>query len=288
MPELPEVETIARDLNKKIKGKKFKSVEVRGAKLVKLSIKQFQREVTSQKVKQVGRRAKLILIELDSNKVLLIHLKLTGQLIFRDKFGKLTAGGHPVPRGLVNLPNKFTHIIFKFSDGSHLFFNDLRKFGWMNIMSKSEVKSFLDSEFGIEPLNKGFTLEKFKQILAQKGRQNIKKVLMDQKNIAGIGNIYADEACFYAGIRPTRLVRTLKHEEIKKLEQGIKKILKAAVALRGTSVDTYVDASGRQGGYTSHLKVYGRGGERCKRCGGTIKKIKLNGRGTHFCSECQL
>lgn len=287
MPELPEVETIAGDLNKKIKGKKFKSVEVKIAKLIKLPVNQFKREIVGKGVKQVSRRAKLLLVELDSDKILLIHLKLTGQLIYRDVGGKLTFGEQPIAGGLQELPNKFTHIIFEFIDDSQLYFNDLRKFGWMNIASQPQIESLLAAEFGVEPLSQKFTLDAFKQILTQKGSQKIKKVLTDQKNIAGIGNIYADESCFYAGVKPARLVRSLKTAEVKKLRQGIKKILTTAIVHRGTSAETYVDAFGRQGGYLPYLKVYGRAGEKCKRCGAVIKKIKLNGRGTHFCPECQ-
>ena len=316
MPELPEVETITRDLDKKIKNKTIKSVQVKVAKLVKLPNTKFVQALKGQKIHRVSRRAKLIKIELSGKKVLLIHLKLTGQLvyrekngrrprakplskvervksrgqlIYREKNGKLTAGGHPAPHGLENLPNKFTHIIFTFKDSSHLFYNDLRKFGWMNLISKSEADKFLEQEFGIEPLSPEFTFHKFKELLKKKQSQPLKKALLDQKNITGIGNIYADESCFYARVKPTRKVKTLTEQEHKKLWQGIKRILKSAIKHRGTSSDTYVDASGKKGSHVPYLKVYGRTGEKCKRagCKGVIKKIKFNGRGTHYCSRCQ-
>jgi formamidopyrimidine-DNA glycosylase len=289
MPELPEVETIVRGLNKKIRNKIIKSVEIRVPKLIKLPNTKFVHLVGNQKIIKVSRRAKLIKVKLSNKKVLLIHLKLTGQLIYSDKAGKLTAGGHLIPQGLENLPNKFTHIIFTFKDNSHLFYNDLRKFGWMDLISQLEIDAILTRKYGIEPLTSEFTLNRFKEILNEKKSQNIKKFLLDQENIAGLGNIYVDESCFYASIRPMRKVGSLSQEEIKKLWQGIRSILKSAIKHHGTSVNTYLDASGRPGGYVSRLKVYGRAGESCKRqdCSGVIKKIKLNSRGTHYCPECQ-
>ncbi|NQU77362.1 hypothetical protein HQ544_01555, partial [Candidatus Falkowbacteria bacterium] len=161
MPELPEVETIVRDLNRKIRGKTIKSVEVKVSKLVKIPNTKFVHLVVGQKIRNISRRAKIICVNLGDN-FLLIHLKLTGQLIYREKSGrrsramsrdKLTAGGHAVPKGLENLPNKFTHIIFNFKDGSHLFYNDLRKFGWMNIVPASSVDEQLNKNFGPEPLS---------------------------------------------------------------------------------------------------------------------------------------
>lgn len=289
MPELPEVETIVRDLNKKIKGKVIKSVQVRVPKLVKNLNTKFVQALLGQKVGSVTRRAKLIKVKIGQQKTLLIHLKLTGQLIYREKSGKLTAGGHPIPQDLKDLPNKFTHIIFTFTDESHLFYNDLRKFGWMNLVSESAAEKLPNQEFGPEPLSPEFTLEKFKQVLAKKSGQPLKKVLMEQKNIAGIGNIYTDEVCFYAGVKPTRQVKSLKPQETERLWQGTRHILKSAIKHRGTSVDTYVDISGRQGGYIPYLKVYDRVGQKCKRqnCHGVVKKIKFNGRGTHYCDQCQ-
>lgn len=287
MPELPEVETIVRELQNKIKGRRFKSVEVKVPKLVKLKVADFGREIENKQVTEVRRRAKLILIGLDSKKTLLIHLKLTGQLVFRARSGELTVGGHPQGGGLANLPNKFTHIIFELIGGSFLYYNDLRKFGWMNIVSSVDVGKSLDLEFGVEPLSSGFTLKKFKEILIKKKNQPIKKFLLDQKNIAGIGNIYADEICFRARIKPLRRVKTLAQVEVKALYKAIIKILKLAISKKGTSTDTYVQITGEPGGFLPYLKVYGRAGEKCMRCGGVIKKIKIGGRGAHFCPKCQ-
>jgi len=297
VPELPEVETIARDLDRKTKGKTIKKVQVKVSKLIKIPNTKFVQALMGKKVKGVSRRAKVIKVNL-GDIFLLIHLKLTGQLIYRNKSGrrsratprdKLTAGGHPVPRGLENLPNKFTHIIFTFTDGGHLFYNDLRKFGWMKIVKASEVDNLLNSEFGPEPLSPRFTQKEFQELLKKKGTSPIKRILLDQKNIAGIGNIYADEACFYAGVKPTRKAAKIGQKQVKKLYSGIRFVLKSSIKHRGTSTNNYVDANGRQGGHVRYLKVYGRKGQKCRRqgCSGIVKKIKFQSRGTHFCEECQ-
>lgn len=268
MPELPEVETLKRGLEDRIKDKIIKNIEVDTAKLTNVPLKVLNQKVKNQKIKSVSRRAKVLILALSNDYNLLIHLKLTGQLVL---------GG---------LPNKFTHIIFNFTDGRRLFFNDMRKFGWLKLLNQEQLKKEL-ADYGVEPLSKEFTLKKFKEILNKRKKAKIKQILLDQKLIAGIGNIYTDESCFYAKIRPMRIVKTLKPEEIKRLYEGIKKILKFAIDKKGTSADTYIQLDGSPGQMLKYLKVYGRKGEKCKRCPGIVKKIKLNGRGTHFCEKCQ-
>ena len=184
------------------------------------------------------------------------------------------------------MPNKFTHIIITFTDGSKLFYNDVRKFGWLKILNDQEVKQ-IGQDFGVEPLSREFTLEKFTEILATKKNWPVKKFLLDQSLIAGLGNIYADESCFLAHIRPARRVRTLKPAEIRKLHQSIVKVLKLAITKKGTTSNNFVQLDGSPGGFVRYLKVYGRTGERCRRCSGIIKKVKLVGRGTHYCANCQ-
>lgn len=289
MPELPEVETLRRELRAAIEGKTIKSAEVRWAKIVKpLTPKNFNQKLKNKKIIAVDRRAKVLILKLSNDDFLLIHLKLTGQLIYIPYAisHKSIVGGHPQKCGAVGLPNKFTHIIITFKDGSKLYFNDLRKFGWMRIVNKLEVDKLL-SEFGVEPLNKEFTFKKFEEILKKYPSRKIKKILMDQTLIAGVGNIYADESCFCAGLLPMRLARQINSTERQKLFNCIKRILKLAISKKGTSADTYLQLNGRPGRMASYLKVYGRRGERCSRCGGLVSKIKLNGRGTHFCQQCQ-
>ncbi len=292
MPELPEVETLRRELALAVIKKTIKSAGIKVPKMVKpLPPKKFQQQIKNKKILGIQRRAKVLIFELSGGLFLLIHLKMSGQLIFapnklQPKSYKLIVGGHPQPGGLDNLPNKFTHIIFYFTDGSKLYFNDLRKFGWMKLVDKLQVDKLL-GEFGLEPLGKEFTLKKFQKILKRYPNRKIKQVLMDQALIAGIGNIYADESCFCAGVMPTRIIKEIKPDEAKKLYNCIIKILKFAISKKGTSANTYIQLDGSKGRMEPYLKVYGRKGEKCKRCSGIIQKIKLNGRGTHFCKMCQ-
>jgi len=272
MPELPEVETIRQQLIKRIKGKKVKKVEVKLARLVNVPIKKFERLVTGTCIKDIQRRAKLLIIDLSNGWSIVIHLKLTGQLIYDGHEGI----GKP-------------HIIYTFEDRHQLKHYDFRLFGWAKLIKTDNVPGFLEKEkFGPEPLDKSFTLEVFKNLLKQKPRAKIKPLLMDQTFIAGVGNVYAQEACFYARVLPTRTVATLTDKEIHDLYTGLIEILRSSIARRGSSVDTYVDTSGEQGGYVPFLKVYGRAGMKCTRGdGGIIKQIKLAGRGTYFCPKCQ-
>ncbi len=287
MPELPEVETIVRELNKKIKNKRIKAVKIKIAKMVNLPVAKFNKKIIRKQVKEVSRRGKMIIIKLTGDIYLLIHLKMTGQLIYRQESGRIAAvGGHPIAEGLKDLPNKFTHAIFTFTDGSHLFFNDLRKFGWLKVVDDNQL-SVVNKEYGIEPLTKDFTFKNFREVLAKYPRRKIKQLLMDQSKIAGIGNIYADESCFCAKIKPSRLVKSLKEKEIQDLFKCIPQVMRLSINKGGTSADSYVRTDGTPGGFIPYLKVYGRQGEKCKRCQGVIQKIKLNVRGTHYCSRCQ-
>jgi formamidopyrimidine-DNA glycosylase len=270
MPELPEVETIKRQLNRKIKGKKIKAVEVRLPHFVKYPLEKFKKIVEGAKIKNINRRAKLLIIELSNGYCLIIHLKLTGQLIFNGQ------------------PTKHTHLIYAFTDGSQLIHNDLRQFGFVKVVPKKELADFLAKEkFGPEPLTKKFTLDLFKELLSKRKGAKIKPLLMDQSFVAGIGNVYSDEILFYAGVRPTRKAGSLKPKEIEKIYQGIKKILPAALSRRGTSADTYVDTEGREGNYIPLLRVYQREGQPCFVCGTKIKRLKMGGRSAHFCPRCQ-
>ena len=288
MPELPEVETIKRDLVKQIKGKRIKTVDVKVPKMVNCSVARFKNLVAKSIVQDIKRRAKLLIFQLSSGRYMLIHLKMTGQLIYRKKDGKVKAvGGHPIKQNLAKLPNRFSHVIFTFTDGSHLFFNDIRKFGYVKLVQKVELDELLAKNYGPEPLQADFNVSYLGKILQKRPKAKIKQLLLEQKLISGIGNIYADESLFCASIHPTRLAGQVQNSEIKKLHSCIKKILKLAINKRGTSVENYVDASGRQGGMVPYLKVYRRAGGKCKRCGGKIKKIVVGGRGTHYCARCQ-
>jgi formamidopyrimidine-DNA glycosylase len=256
-------------------------------KIVKLPTAKFKRLVVGTTVVSVTRRAKLVLIGLKNNQTIVIHLKMSGQLIWQPKRGRLRVGGHPIPGGLNNLPNSYSHVIFRLVGGI-LYFNDQRQFGFVKLQPTSRLEHWLDEQgYGPEPLSPDFTLEKFLALLKQHQRKRLKPVLMDQTVIAGIGNIYADETCFYAGVRPGRRIAKLKLHERKLLYRGMRAILALAIQKKGTTADAYRTASGDKGSMLPFLKVYGRGDAKCKRCGHTITKTVLAGRGTHYCPNCQ-
>lgn len=285
MPELPEVQTVVNHLAHKIIGKVFLAARVYAPKMVSPN---FATEIKNARVSNVLRRGKMIIIKLADGRYLLSHLKMTGQMIYLDKSGKASGGGHPITfTGFdVTKPNQFTRIILDFNGGGRLLFHDIRKFGWLRLVSAERYEQIV-AQYGHEPLSKEFTLNKFKEILAKRPKLKIKQFLMEQGLIAGIGNIYADESLFDCGVHPLRQAAKLKHEEIKGLRQSIIKKLRQAIKLGGTSVNTFVSASGERGGFVKKLQVYQRGGQPCFCCGSVLSKIKLAGRGTVFCSKCQ-
>ncbi len=287
MPELPEVETIRADLDKVITGKKIKDFEVMVAKTVRpQSTKKIKQDLVGAKIVAAKRRAKMLILSLDTKKHLLAHLKMTGQLIYQPKKGEVIMGGHPQQGGHLNLPNKYTRAIFTFTDGSKLFFNDLRKFGWLRTASQAELEEIV-SKVGPEPLTNDFTLPYFTGILKRYPNRPVKQTLLDQKLIAGIGNIYADEAAFLSGLLPNRKAGSLKSAEIASLYKNIVGVLKLAIKKKGTSSRNYRRVDGGEGGFVKFLKVYGRGGKPCLTCSTPLSKTKLAGRGTTFCPTCQ-
>jgi len=285
MPELPEVQTIVNELNRKIKNKIIKLIEVRNSRSALPTPKVLINKTKNKKIQKVERRGKMININFLGNDNILIHLKMTGQLVYVKKNGQKVSGGHPIAN-LGILPNKFSHIIIHFTDGSTLYFNDIRKFGWVKYVTNIEWET-IKQKYGLEPFDKEYTLENFTNIIKSFPKRKIKQLLMDQEKFSGIGNIYADESLFLAKILPFRLAGSLTNQEIKNLYQAIPKILKLAIRHGGTTADNYVRTDGSKGEMIRFLKVYGRAGKKCKRCGGIISKIKLNGRGTHFCQSCQ-
>jgi len=285
MPELPEVETIRRDLSRVILQKKIINIVISKPKLIKnTSTDYFKKNLINQKITAINRRGKLLYFSLSNHKFLLIHLKMTGQLIYQDRH-KIVAGGHNFPPIGPELPNKYSHIYFKFTDQSTLYFNDQRQFGYLQIVDKQQLNDTLQN-FGIEPLCPDFTLSNFSQLFINK-TVSLKNVLLNQRLISGIGNIYADEICFQASIKPTRRVSQLSPTDIKKIFKSTQKIITAAIKHRGTTFSNYRDGHGHTGNYTALLQVYGRQNQPCYRCHTKIKKIKHGGRGTHFCPMCQ-
>jgi len=268
MPELPEVETIRRDLIRDVKGKRIKDVEILNPKVIKEPKPvEFKKRLKGATFKDFLRRGKLLAMELSSGDYLVAHLRMTGQLIYSAK------------------KEEKARVILCLSGGNYLNFNDQRLFAELRLVCDWQKLKFVQ-ELGPEPLEKEFTAQKFKQILTAK-KAKIKPLLMDQTFIAGIGNLYAQEALFSAGILPTRPANKLKDKEIKKLHATIQKVLREGIRYRGSSVDNYVNGRGNPGAYHLRLKVYGREGKPCVKCKTKIKKINLGGRGTCFCPKCQ-
>jgi len=285
MPELPEVQTVVNHLARNIRGKVFGNVVINVPKMVN---KDFAENLKNKKVQNVSRRGKMIIIDLAGGSALLVHLKMTGQLVFIDNKGKASGGGHPINsiNFDVHSPNRFTRIILNFKDKTHLLFHDIRKFGWMRVLPDEAVEKIV-AKYGIEPLSKEFTLKFFTALLGRRPNLKIKQFLLIQELIAGIGNIYADESLFAAKIKPLRQAKTLKPAEIKKLHQAVVSKLKEAIKYGGTSVNTFVQATGERGRFVERLKVYKRGGQSCLSCHAALLKTKIGGRGTVYCARCQ-
>jgi len=288
MPELPEVETIKRVLEKAIVGKTIKNIEVRQAKI-------FQgepRQVIGRKIEGIERRGKMLIIKLSGDKALAVHFKLTGQMVWIEENPKskiqnpkFVILGHPIPFAGTELPAKTTRVIFEI-DGGKLFYNDLRQFGWIKVVKLDQLDQL--DQLGPEPFDKEFTTEYLGRIFSRTSKA-IKLVLMDQTKIAGVGNIYANEALFEAGILPTRPAKKLGNEEIKKLREAIIKVLEEGIKYGGSSAkdEAYIKPTGEPGSYQQHFRVYQRAGEKCRKCGTIIKRINLGGRGTFWCPKCQ-
>ena len=320
MPELPEVETIKRGLQERIIGKTIAGIDVLfpktfiGSKL----------KVEGSKIKDIERRAKVLAIRMNNSYNILFHLKMTGQLVYREEQGASTegqvlfqdkktrnselgtrnlipdqfAGGHPdhnwsvsagpSPDGHAKLPNSTTAIVFNFNDETKLYFNDMRKFGWCKVLTDEQLNKIFDEEYGPEPYDKNFTTEYLMQKASKIPNRKIKQFLTDQTIIAGIGNIYADELLFDAKVSPLRKVSEINESEWQKIIDSTIKILNLAIKHGGTTDSDYVNADGGKGGMQNYLKVYRKTGLRCPaKCGGNIERITIGGRGTHFCSLCQ-
>ncbi len=250
-------------------------------------------------VQKVDRRGKLLMVELDRGLTLLIHLKMTGQLIYREPVpdagssGKsasrlVLAGGHPIPTVDGALPGKVTHATFTFDDGSQLFYNDLRQFGYLKLVRSEDVAAVpIVATFGPEPLERGFTEKKFLEMLKRRPTAKLKPLLLDQTFVAGLGNIYVDESLNLAKIHPLRTAGSLTATQRRELYKAIKSVLRKSIRMGGTSDNTYVTIRGGRGDYLRVARVYHRVGEPCRRCGTPIKRTVVAGRGTHYCPRCQ-
>lgn len=299
MPELPEVETIVRDLKKTqppILGAGFIDVWSDAAKIVKRpkDFEQFKKEIKGKRIEKIWRRGKNIIFDLSDDHSLLVHLKLTGHFLYgqwkkvRAKEQKQSFKWKPLQKGFLQDPmNRFLHLIFWLDNNQMLALSDMRKFAKIELWKNKELKNFKELQaLGPEPLEKEFTLKKFKSLLSSNQRR-IKEVLMDQKMIAGIGNIYSDEILWRAKIYPFKKAGRLSNDELKRVYRAIKKVLKKAIELRGTSTSDYRDIRGEKGFFDKALKVYGQEGRLCRHCHAAIKRKKMGSRSAHFCPQCQ-
>lgn len=286
MPELPEVETVRRGLHELIIGRKVAKVTHDNSKSFPNAAADVERFLIGAKITDVRRRAKVLMIDLSSDYSLVIHLKMTGQLVFRGE--AVFGAGHPSDSLIGQLPDRSTRVTFEFADGSHLYFNDQRKFGWVKLMPTLEIPNIdFMQKVGPEPLEAEFTPEEFAERFKRRSKTSIKAALLDQTVVAGVGNIYADEALWGAKIHPRRLVGSLSNAEFKKLYTELRDVMNLAIEKGGSTDKNYVDAEGKRGSYMDFARAFRREGQPCPRCGTPIIKFKHAGRGTHICPNCQ-
>ena len=285
MPELPEVQTIVNDLNKKIKGDIITGFWSDWKKSIKMPVEKFERKIKGKKILSASRIGKNIFINLAAEKTIYIHLKMTGHLLVKSNVKSQMS---KVRKDYFDEKvNQYIHHIFYLKSGRTLEFSDLRKFGKIILVDTDKIQELKEiGSLGVDAMGKEFTLEKLNEILDNR-KTKIKLLLMDQGKIAGIGNIYVSEILFEAGILPSRPANALKKEEKIRLHSAIKKVLKKAIKLRGTSDSDYRDTAGAPGKFQEVLKVYRRAGKKCPRCGTIIQREKMGQRGTFFCPVCQ-
>jgi formamidopyrimidine-DNA glycosylase len=306
MPELPEVEALRRGLEKRVVGSKILKVQILHEKIVsgkgtarkidEQKTVEFAKNLKNKKIVDIKRRAKNLIFVFETGEIMLVHLKMTGQLVFVPKAsvsnvnpGVVVVGGHPIEESENKLPHKHTHIIFTLTNGT-LYYNDVRKFGYVLYYpdEKTLEKEKHFDKMGVEPFDTKFTLKYFIDHLAGKSTP-IKKLLLDQHIVVGCGNIYCDEILWASSVLPTRQAKSLTHKEVGALYTNILKILDKAIESGGSSVANYLLADGKRGNYSDHHQAYNRQGSRCqyktgnRQCTGIIKKTNFAGRGTHFC-----
>lgn len=286
MPELPEVETIRIGLARLLPKRVVKDVEHNWPKSFPNAPADISNFLIGASVIEVKRRAKVLIIELSSKYSLVTHLKMTGQLVFvgTERFG----AGHPNADLVNDLPSKSTRVTITFTDGSRLFFNDQRKFGWMRLLPTAEIPQIdFFKKVGPEPLETSFSAHIFINRVSRRKNSSIKAALLDQTVLAGVGNIYADESLWMAKIHPATLVRDVPKAKLAKLHQAIVGVLKLSIEKGGSTDKNYVDSQGNKGSYLKFANVFRREGQPCPRCGTIIEKTRVAGRGTHFCPFCQ-
>ncbi len=271
MPELPEVETVRRGLEKLILGKTIQSVDVKYPKMIHTDLDAFCQDLPGQEIQAMGRRGKYLLFYL-SDKVLISHLRMEGKYFYYP---------FQVPE------RKHAHVLIHFKDGGTLVYEDVRKFGTMELLAPELLEAyFISKQLGPEPTEQDFDLGRFKLAL-KRSKKPIKSHLLDQTLVVGLGNIYVDEVLWRAKVHPARISQSLTAQEARKVHDETINVLGQAVEKGGSTIRTYTNAFGEDGTMQEFHQVYDKTGQACSRCGSTIEKIQLGGRGTHFCPECQ-
>jgi formamidopyrimidine-DNA glycosylase len=274
MPELPEVETIRLELEPHLVGRRFERVEINDHRLVRpFEPMAVAAELEGERVTALERRGKYLIVRFESGRALLVHLRMTGSL------------RHAEPGSLPLDP--YRRAVVRLDDGSDVAYRDVRRFGTWLLLEPDELDPYLALRVGREPLERGFTTRRLGERLAGR-RAPVKAALLDQRTVAGLGNIYVDEALWRAQVHPLRPAGTLDQDELARLTRGIKDALKAGIARQGASLRDYSTPDGRRGRMQEEFRVYGRAGEPCPRCGTPIDKIRAAGRGTWYCPSCQM
>ncbi|MDR1825356.1 MAG: bifunctional DNA-formamidopyrimidine glycosylase/DNA-(apurinic or apyrimidinic site) lyase [Bifidobacteriaceae bacterium] len=289
MPELPEVETVRRGLARLLVGRRVAGVEVReGKSFVVAPGASVERDLEGAAVTAVRRRGKVLLIELDTGYTLVGHLKMTGQMVVRTADERWGAG-HPNDSLIGELPDRSTRVILEFDDGTAVYFNDQRKFGWLQLMPASAVAEIpLLAAMGPEPLDPAVDAwPEFRRRIARHGRTSVKAALLNQEVVAGIGNIYADEALWAVKLHPATPVDAIGARKLHQLLDAARHVISLSLSLGGSTDRNYVDAEGRRGSYLQFANVFRRDGQPCPRCGTVLTKLRVAGRGTHICPRCQ-
>jgi formamidopyrimidine-DNA glycosylase len=276
VPELPEVETVRRELEPALVGRRFERVEIDDPRLVRpLEPLEVAAELTGERVAAVERRGKYLIVRFESGRSLLVHLRMTGS--FRHVAPDRSAGGAADPH---------RRAVVRLDDGSDVAYRDVRRFGTWLVLEPGELDPYLAARLGAEPLERSFTAPRLAERLAGR-RAPLKAALLDQRTLAGMGNIYADEALWRARLDPRRPAGSLDREDVRRLARGVRDALRAGIARQGATLRDYARTNGASGSMQDEFRVYGRGGEPCDRCGTPIAKIRVAGRGTWFCPVCQ-
>lgn len=287
MPELPEVETIKRGLQTILIDKAISEVDFDWPKSFPNSKQDTELFLIGSKIIDIERKGKAIIIKLDSDYSLAIHLKMTGQLVYRSEDFSFGAG-HPNNSLIGSLPDSSTRVTISFVDGAKLYFNDQRKFGWIRLIANIELPNIdFFKKLGPDALSNSLTSKAFIDRLRRKKNSTIKAAILDQSTLAGVGNIYADEALWYAKIHPATRVVEIPNRKLSKLLEGIKYVMTKSIESGGSSDRNYVNHEGKKGNYLNFAEVFRKNGQPCSRCTTEILKIRVAGRGTHLCPRCQ-